>query len=43
MSAAAYALPGARWGLRMGDTGAVDMMIRTASGVLSGIITWDYR
>ena len=28
MSAAAYALPGARWGLRMGDTGAVDMMIR---------------
>jgi acetyl-CoA C-acetyltransferase len=28
MSATAYALPGARWGLRMGDTGAVDMMIR---------------
>ncbi|HHW75320.1 MAG TPA: acetyl-CoA C-acetyltransferase [Firmicutes bacterium] len=28
MSATAYALLGARWGLRMGDTGAVDMMIR---------------
>lgn len=28
MSATAFALPGARWGLRMGDTKAVDMMIR---------------
>ena len=28
MSATAYALPGARWGLRMGDTGMVDMMIK---------------
>ena len=28
MSATAYALPGVRWGLRMGDTGAIDMMIR---------------
>ena len=28
MSATAYALQGARWGLRMGDAGAVDMMIK---------------
>ncbi len=28
MSAAAYALQGARWGLRMGDAKAVDMMIK---------------
>ncbi|NLA04266.1 MAG: acetyl-CoA C-acetyltransferase [Firmicutes bacterium] len=28
MSATAYALPGARWGLRMGDRKAVDMMIK---------------
>ncbi|NMD42211.1 MAG: acetyl-CoA C-acetyltransferase [Firmicutes bacterium] len=28
MSATAYALPGARWGLRMGDTRSIDMMIR---------------
>lgn len=28
MSATAYALPGARWGLRMGDSTAVDMMIK---------------
>lgn len=27
MSATAYALPGARWGLRMGNSGTVDMMV----------------